>query len=457
MVTYLNGTYYNSLSSDAKSKVVKGTFNVSSPGRYTDTETLETDAEQEKQYQWKGYVALYTVTELLRASTDSSCTSLNAGYNSNKSSSCKNNNWLWPSTSGEWTLSPSVDSSSITVWTVQTSGYIGAPSANNAYYARPVLHLSSGITLSGSGTSSDPYTIVESPKIKALDVPTYSENNTTVTITYPSGCGSDLTCTYSKDSGEEVTVTSSSASVNFTKDGTLVAKVSDGVNTVSSSYTYQVKSIDATKETINASQNSGYYSCPSGGSLSGTKCTTSSSYSASYSSGYYYCPSGYTSSGSGSSMTCTKTTTTDASATYYLSCVFRDTGEVSMYHFLSYNTYSECINAGEDRCVDDALIHTYSCDASYSCSSGTLSGSSCITTSSTSASYSSGYYYCSSGGTRSGTTCTKTSSYSATYNEGSYYCPSGYTSSGSGSSMKCTKYTCPSGYTLKSDNKCYLN
>ncbi len=121
MATYLNGTYYNSLTSDAKSKVVKGTFNVSSPGNYTDTETLETDAEQEKQYQWKGYVALYTVTELLRASTDSSCTSLKAGYNSESSSSCKNSNWLWPtfnSSSYQWTLSPLVYSSRDTVWDV---------------------------------------------------------------------------------------------------------------------------------------------------------------------------------------------------------------------------------------------------------------------------------------------------------------------------------------------------
>ena len=453
MATYLNGTYYNSLSSDAKSKVVKGTFNVSTPGNSSDTETLETDAEQEKQYQWKGYVALYTVTELLRASTDSSCTSLNAGYNSNKSSSCKNNNWLWPSTSGEWTLSPSVDSSSITVWTVQTSGYIGAPSANNAYYARPVLHLSSGITLSGSGTSSDPYTIVESPKIKALDVPTYSENNTTVTITYPSGCGSDLTCTYSKDSGEEVTVTSSSASVNFTKDGTLVAKVSDGVNTVSSSYTYTVKSIDATKETINASQNSGYYSCPSGGSLSGTKCTTSSSYSASYESSHYYCPSGGTLTGT----QCYNEWSYSPSTTTTTSCCL-EWGSESQCGY----TQSECNSIASQWNEEDSGEDYYcSCSTTTTetCNSGDtlISGGYCYGDELVNASYSSGGYYCPNGGSLSGTTCTKTSSYSATYNEGYYYCPSGYTSSGSGSSMKCTKYTCPSGYTLKSDNKCYLN
>ena len=162
MATYLNGTYYNSLTSDAKSKVVKGTFNVSTPGYLRDTETLETDAEQEKQYQWKGYVALYTVTELLRASTDSSCTSLNAGYNAGESSPCKNSNWLWPtfknSVTYEWMLSPYVNSY-LSVWTVYFRSTISYDFPTRDNNTRPVLHLTPNITLSGTGTSSDPYTI----------------------------------------------------------------------------------------------------------------------------------------------------------------------------------------------------------------------------------------------------------------------------------------------------------
>ena len=166
MATYLNGTYYNSLTSDAKSKVIKGTFNVSTPGYYTDTETLETDAEQEKQYQWKGYVALYTVTELLRASTTSGCSSLSAGYNSKNTDYCNSNNWLWPTTFNssnfEWTLSPYVRSTCYLVWYVSSSAYVNNCSANLARGVRPVLHLSSNMTLSGSGTSSEPYTIKNS-------------------------------------------------------------------------------------------------------------------------------------------------------------------------------------------------------------------------------------------------------------------------------------------------------
>ncbi|MEI3508078.1 MAG: InlB B-repeat-containing protein [Bacilli bacterium] len=68
--------------------------------------------------------------------------------------------------------------------------------------------------------------------------PTYSEtNNGEVAINYPSGCGKSYTCTYIKDGAAPVTVTSNPI-VSFGTNGTLVAKVSDGTNTVTaSSYT----------------------------------------------------------------------------------------------------------------------------------------------------------------------------------------------------------------------------
>ena len=77
----------------------------------------------------------------------------------------------------------------------------------------------------------------------SISKPTFSEEGTTsktVTITYPSGCGSSLTCTYQKDNGTTVSVTSSTVKVSFTNSGNLKATVSDGTNTVSSSYTVKV-------------------------------------------------------------------------------------------------------------------------------------------------------------------------------------------------------------------------
>ncbi|MEI3508599.1 MAG: hypothetical protein V8R01_05800 [Bacilli bacterium] len=63
-------------------------------------------------------------------------------------------------------------------------------------------------------------------------------NGEVVTISYPLGCGSAYTCTYIKDGGTPVTVTSN-PTVYFGANGTLVAKVSDGVSTVTAS-TYSV-------------------------------------------------------------------------------------------------------------------------------------------------------------------------------------------------------------------------
>ena len=78
--------------------------------------------------------------------------------------------------------------------------------------------------------------------LNSITLPTYEVENhavddVDVTITYPSGCGSTYTCTYTKNSETPVTVTSTTAVVNYSADGELVASVSDGTNTVSSSFT----------------------------------------------------------------------------------------------------------------------------------------------------------------------------------------------------------------------------
>ncbi len=75
----------------------------------------------------------------------------------------------------------------------------------------------------------------------SLDKPSFKENGNIVTITYPEGCGSTLTCTYQKDNGNIINVTSSKVDIKFTKNGSIVANVSDGTNTVSSSYTVYMK------------------------------------------------------------------------------------------------------------------------------------------------------------------------------------------------------------------------
>ncbi|MFR2585895.1 MAG: InlB B-repeat-containing protein [Bacilli bacterium] len=94
-----------------------------------------------------------------------------------------------------------------------------------------------------SGVSRQNTSSIVATTTNTIPTPTYSASyasgKTTVTITYPSGCGSSYTCSYIKDGGTAVNVTSTTAAVAFTVNGTLVAKVSDGVSTVSTS-TYRV-------------------------------------------------------------------------------------------------------------------------------------------------------------------------------------------------------------------------
>ena len=90
---------------------------------------------------------------------------------------------------------------------------------------------------SGSGKQTISATTVVTTN--AIQTPTYSEtNNGEVVINYPSGCGSEYTCSYSKDGGAFETITNN-PTVYFGTNGTLVAKVNDGTNTLTTS-TYSV-------------------------------------------------------------------------------------------------------------------------------------------------------------------------------------------------------------------------
>ena len=78
----------------------------------------------------------------------------------------------------------------------------------------------------------------------SLEMPSFTEEGVwpkTVTITYPDGCGTTLTCTYQKDNGETVNVTEKTAKVSFDNHGSVVANVSDGTNNTNDSYNVIIK------------------------------------------------------------------------------------------------------------------------------------------------------------------------------------------------------------------------
>ena len=72
---------------------------------------------------------------------------------------------------------------------------------------------------------------------KLIELPTFSEGvSGEVVITYPTGCSTPYTCSYTIDDGQEVTVSANTVTLPLGTDGTVEAKVADGTSTVSSIY-----------------------------------------------------------------------------------------------------------------------------------------------------------------------------------------------------------------------------
>ena len=220
------------------------------------------------------------------------------------------------------------------------------------------------------------------------------------------------------------------------------------------------------RKSRSSSTSQGYYSCPNGGSLSGSTCYTSSSYNATATPGKttYSCPNG--GSLSGTKCTITQNATATPGKTTY-SCP--SGGTLSGTKCTITQNATSTPGQTTYSCPDGGTLSGTKCtitkDATattgtgkYTCpNGGTLSGTKCTITTNATASTT---YSCPSGFTLSGKTCTKT--YDATYNPSgtSYSCPSGGTLSGT----KCTitrdadktetkKYTCPSGYSLNESTK----
>ena len=154
---YLNGKYYNGLNATAKTMVKQDAIYKVGVLKNQSGQTISTDVSQVNAAKWKGKVGLIDATEYVRASTNSSCTSVYQGYQG--SAPCKNSNWMFNSDVW-WTLSPFSSSTSSYVWYVNGSGDIDDHDASNSHGVRPVLTLNSNIQITGgTGTSSSPYTL----------------------------------------------------------------------------------------------------------------------------------------------------------------------------------------------------------------------------------------------------------------------------------------------------------
>ena len=134
---------------------------------------LQKEESEEKLYTWNGKIGLMNITDYVSASTNSTCTSVysNYYYNTNyyyegsqhltgyDNWPCSNRTYNWlPKAIYEWSVS-TYSNSKIVVWNVDGTGYFNYYSAFNAHGVRPAFYLKSSVTLSGSGTSTDPYRI----------------------------------------------------------------------------------------------------------------------------------------------------------------------------------------------------------------------------------------------------------------------------------------------------------
>ena len=157
--TYLNGEYYTNLDSSIKDNIVSHTWGI---GEVESNNDLSAQIVSEQGTTWSGNIGLISHSDYLRANSDmANCGTDKTNFENYET--CRNTDWMYISGSYWWTISPSADFS-YQVWSVYVNVFVGGDlstrSANISGNApRPAAYLKSDITLSGSGTLEDPYTI----------------------------------------------------------------------------------------------------------------------------------------------------------------------------------------------------------------------------------------------------------------------------------------------------------
>ena len=160
--TYLNGEYYSNTLGTDKKYTVSSNFYVGCPGNDSDdTDDIATNVNQEKQYTWNGKVGLISLTEYMKASIDSTCTTINSSWGSNNRLNCGKNNWLNIG-HAYWLINPFPNTYRINVYRVYAGGHVANGGVNSSSGVLPVTFLSSNIHLSGTGEQgANAYKIVE--------------------------------------------------------------------------------------------------------------------------------------------------------------------------------------------------------------------------------------------------------------------------------------------------------
>ena len=163
--TYLNGEYYNGLTSDAKSYVIEHDFAngwTGGSGTSSNKKYINEAHESEKQIIWHGKIGLINLTDFLRGTLNSACDSVYSGWQIS-GYPCHNDNYLFKDGEVISTMSTSNVLPNY-LWAIRNTGGIcsagsGCGFTNIEQSIYPVVYLRKTISLTGNGTESSPYII----------------------------------------------------------------------------------------------------------------------------------------------------------------------------------------------------------------------------------------------------------------------------------------------------------
>ena len=155
--TYLNTTYLNSIKTNAD-KIISYNWAVGPVVTEANSEgTAKMLVQEENSMTWGGKVSLLSLSDALIATSNENLCGTMMKYYQNEDT-CGANNYLIIPDEVWWLVSPGTYGSYY-VFDVYDASLTLGTNANVSYGVRPALYLSSDISLSGSGTSSDPYRI----------------------------------------------------------------------------------------------------------------------------------------------------------------------------------------------------------------------------------------------------------------------------------------------------------
>ena len=166
--TYLNETYYNSLSETAKNMIDEnGSWNVgaslftATAGQaYASATSTRTVGSTTHTTPWTGKVGLMASYEFLYASGGDGCDTVQGNYNHfNTTCGKASNDWMKPSTT-IWTISSSSDDSTFVLVIYQDGNVVNGYLNDNNLPSFPAVILKPTVIIaSGSGTQSNPYVL----------------------------------------------------------------------------------------------------------------------------------------------------------------------------------------------------------------------------------------------------------------------------------------------------------